>query len=64
MANFNRRQWLSGVAGASVTAATGVSLKSSPAPTEKEETHTCALALKDFKPRSKLHVKESEVLTP
>jgi len=63
MANFNRRQWLSGVTGASIAAA-GKSLDASPVVTESDEEKECSLALKDFKPRSKLHVKETEVLKP
>ena len=64
MANFNRRQWLSGVAGASITAAAGTSLNASPVSPEYEQAKECSLALKDFKPRSMLHVKETEVLKP
>ena len=63
MANFNRRQWLSGVAGASVGAAAG-SVDALPAQDKEELAEVCPLALKDFKPRSKLHVSQTEVVTP
>jgi predicted TIM-barrel fold metal-dependent hydrolase len=64
MANFSRRQWLSGVAGVSITAATGSSSRAYPLSAEDQEGTSCSLALKDFKPRSKLHVHETEVLKP
>ncbi len=73
MSDYNRRKWLSGVAGASMTAALGGSLNAKPAqehvgrssgaPHEAHEKE-CPLALKDFKPRSHLHVKETPVMTP
>lgn len=52
------------MAGASATVATQGSMKASPIAGQSEEVKSCSLALKDFKPRSKLHVKESKVLTP
>jgi len=64
MSNFSRRKWLAGFAGASLTASTGGSLGASTFSAEESGREECALALVDFKPRSKLHVKESEVLTP
>jgi len=64
MSDFNRRQWLSGVAGASMTAAMGGNLSAAPVSLPEETGKECPLALVDFKPASKLHVKESEVLKP
>ncbi len=76
MSDFSRRQLLSGIAGASMSAAVGGSLSASPAqhvgrpygssPGEGgfENIGECDLALKDFKPKSHLHVKETPVLKP
>lgn len=64
MSDFNRRQLLSGIAGASMTAAVGGPLNAAPVPPEGEQGKECDLALKDFKPKSHLHVKETPVLKP
>lgn len=76
MSNLSRRKLLSGIAGASMGAAVGGALHAAPQEHVGRSSYSgagnqgpaggqeCPLALVDFKPKSHLHVKETEVLTP